>query len=89
MVANANESPNLLSHEAVFIMDVMKSCYSLDIIHEGFNVPHFILASGESDGKAFLSRPLNSANIVNALEILTGPKNPVLPVQPNPPKELI
>ena len=43
-VTNANESPNLLSHEAMFIMEVMKAGYSLDILHEGFNAPHFLLS---------------------------------------------
>ena len=72
-------------------MGVMKACYSLDILHKGFNVPNFILDkdNGESDGKAVLSRPLKSVNMVDVIEILTGLQNPVLPGSPHPLKELI
>ena len=75
MVTNANESPNLLSHEVVFIMGVMKVYYSKEMLHKGFNVPHFILAQDNAEKSAYnpiLSKPLKSANIVNATEILTG-----------------
>ena len=56
-------------------MRIVKVCYSLDILHQGFNVFHFILAGDYSETPtiSFLSRPSDSAsNKVNALEISNG-----------------
>ena len=41
IVTNANDCPNLLSHEATFRMGVLKPCYPKSMLVEGENVPHF------------------------------------------------
>ena len=54
-------------------MGVLKACYSLDMLVEGENVPHFITKSNsENTNNSFLSRP---SEIQNTIDIINGIRN--------------
>ena len=65
IVTNTNDCANLLSHKAIFRMDVLKPCYPKSMLVEGENVPHFKKMS--SSKISALSGPSNMFQILNEL----------------------
>ena len=65
-IGGCHKSANHAPQPLISAMGVLKACYSLDIIHERENVPHFIL-DGETGKRtnSFLSRPSDpESNVV-------------------------
>ena len=66
IVINANDCPNLLSHDATFRMGVLKPCYPRSMLVDGENIPHF---NKMSSGKmSTYSGPSNVFQILNELQ---------------------
>ena len=82
IITNANDCPNLLSHDANFRMGILKPCYPRSMLLDGENVPHFKKMS--SSKMSALSGPSNVFQILNELQnkqkATNWSENPVQPI---------
>ena len=70
IVTDANDCPNLLSHEATFRMGVLLPNYPKSMVVEGENVPHFKKMSG--DKMRVPTGPSNIFQIERHMKVTTG-----------------
>ena len=66
IVTNANDCPNLLTHDATFRIGVLKPNYPRSMLVDGEQIPHFDKMSGSTRNEAHLVRS-NVFQIINDL----------------------